>query len=787
MKLQLLFFAFFLSISFLINAQNSGFIGPDAPDLKAISFDQKIVIVLENPEKSNNRNLDYEEEIELDFDLEGEYDMFYRFEGYQLFQLRDASIDLTLENLLNPLNARQVFQSDLQNDIVTAFNWHAVDDPYSDDTLYVPVLKVEGENIGVKQSFVFDKCAFTDSPLENGKDYYFTVLAYAYNNYLGFDIIRFPDGQKQTYLPSTRNIRTYSFTPKAILPGTKIFSDFGDPLPITRLEGQGNNYGPLIPIEGFDEKVLSGNFNGEIEYLPGFGPFEVFIANPFEVRDGTFELEFIDADPNEYVVGDEVSFKLTKLETGENYESTLTLGTNVEEMINKFGLGIRIFQADPPGANPVLVRDNGFIGGFMEYKNPYGSQWLSFVEDQTRDDNLNRDEIFDFIKTEKDNEDHQLDPNRSFIVNNETGFFPYCLCDSRPSNLPMISPAWINDANSGACGPLFGLNNLNNVDIVFTSDKSKWSRVVILEATTGFLKEGSGEGFGGSQMSLLERPAASKSAGPDGMPLDDPDLPNGFGWFPGYAIDVATGQRLNLFFSEATIYSPDNPAMEGVHSDYLVGNDRMWNPGLEIEVDGLPGSSRYFTGGHHFIYVTNQEYDGCLQIHDILSGPLPMRIKIPQVFRTVNWTVMPLASELLSYEEGLIPNDVRVQLRVTQPFSAVGSSHPNYAPFTHNKYQFSIEGMAFDPDVNLPGYEGRLIPVSLIRNPGPTLIILKANSIIDEILTVEVYDRNGLLQFTTTLTDRLTEINTSSWPSGVYIVHVYDQEGNRTTLQYVKS
>ncbi len=787
MKLPLLFIAFFLGISSLINAQNSDFIGPDAPDLKAISFDQKIVLFLENPEKSNNRNLDYKEEIEIDFDLEEEADLFYRFEGYQLFQLRDASVELTIENLLNPFKARQVFQSDLQNDIVSAFNWKAVEDPFSDDTLYVPVLKIEGENIGVRHGYVFEQCAFTDSPLENGKEYYFTVLAYAYNNYQGFDVIRFPDGQKQTYLPSTRNVRSYTFSPKALLPGTKIFSDYGDPLPITRLEGQGNNERPLIPVDGFDEKVLSGNFNGEIEYLPGFGPFEVFIANPFEVRDGTFELEFIDTDPNEYAVDENASFRLTKLETGETYESTLTLGTNVEELINKFGLGIRIYQADPPGAKPGLIRDNGFIGGFMEYKNPNGPQWLSFVEDQTTDPNWNNEVIFDYIKTEERSDDFSLDPNRSFIVNNETGFFPYCLCDSRPGNLPFVSPAWINDANSAVCGSSFGLGALNNVDIVFTSDKSKWSRVVIVEATTEFLKEGSGESLGGTQMRLLDRPAASKNAGAVGLPLNDPDLPNGFGWFPGYAIDINSGQRLNLFFSEATIYSPDNPMMEGVHPDYLVGNDRMWNPGLETEVDGLPGSSRYFTGGHHFIYVTNQEYDGCAQIHDILTGPLPPRLSLPQVFRTVNWTVMPLASQLLSYEEGLIPNDVRVQLRVTQPFSAVGSSHPNYSPFAHNKYQFTIDGMAFDPDVNLPGYEGRLIPVTLIRNPGPTLIILKANSIIDEILTVEVYDRNGLLQFTTTLTDRLTEIDTSGWPAGVYVVHVYDQEGNRTTLQYVKS
>jgi len=782
MKLQLLFFSILFFLGTTVIAQSLTLTGPDAPDLEGISFDKKIVILLENPESSNNRFLNYLEEF--NGTIEDDMDPYYRFEGYQVFQLKDGFVDITMENLLDPFKARLVFQTDILNEIISLYNWFPVDDPFSDDTLYVPIRMVEGHNIGLKHSFVFDQCAFSNSELENGKDYFFTVIAYAHNNYLGFDPIRFPEGQKETYLPSTRNIRKYTYSPKALLPGTKVFSEFGDPLRITRIEGRGNNEDPLIPAEDLDEKIFNGNFNGEIEYLGGFGPFELFISNPFEVRDGTFEVEFFDNNPDESVIADDGFFRITKLETGEFYESPFPLGSNIEQHIDKFGLGVRISQLHPPGSNPDIVKNNGFLGGFIEYKNPHGPQWLSFVEDKTKDGNLNKDEIYDYIKTEKGNDDYPLDPNRSFIQKNESGFYPYCLSDGRPINMPMISPAWINSANSGTCQSPFGLGALNNVDIVFTSDKSKWSRAVIVESSTNFISDGAGSSIESQQFDLLKRPAASKLAGPDGMPLDDPNLPDGFGWFPGYAIDVATGKRLNIFFSEATIYRADNPAMAGVHDDYLVGNDRMWNPGLELEVDGLPGESRYFTGGHHFIYVTSQEYDGCQQIHSILNGSLPRPIRNPQVLRNINWAAVPLASELLSYEEGLIPNDVRVRLRVVQQFAALETAADGQK--IPNKYRFTIDGMAFDPDVNLPDYEGRLIPVSLIRNPGPTLIILKANSIIDEILTVEVFDRNGLLQFTTTLTDRLTEIDTSSWPAGLYLVHVYDQEGNRTTLQYVK-
>ena len=31
----------------------------------------------------------------------------------------------------------------------------------------------------------------------------------------------------------------------------------------------------------------------------------------------------------------------------------------------------------------------------------------------------------------------------------------------------------------------------------------------------------------------------------------------GMGWFPGYAIDVETGQRLNIFFGENSVFDPN--------------------------------------------------------------------------------------------------------------------------------------------------------------------------------------------------------------------------------------
>ena len=61
------------------------------------------------------------------------------------------------------------------------------------------------------------------------------------------------------------------------------------------------------------------------------------------------------------------------------------------------------------------------------------------------------------------------------------------------------------------------------------------------------------------------------------------------GWFPGYAINVVTGERLNIMFGEDSRFIQHN------------GADMMWNP---TDVD-QEGTQNYVFGGRHFIYVLN--------------------------------------------------------------------------------------------------------------------------------------------------------------------------------------
>ncbi|MDR1346315.1 MAG: hypothetical protein LBK03_06400, partial [Bacteroidales bacterium] len=100
------------------------------------------------------------------------------------------------------------------------------------------------------------------------------------------------------------------------------------------------------------------------------------------------------------------------------------------------------------------------------------------------------------------------------------------------------------------------MTNLYSVDIVLTKNKKLWTRCVVLEACDDINKsEGRGK---------AHEPRKHKSVNQDGGTEENQG--DGMGWFPGYAINVETGERLNIMFSENSS-DPENN-----------GNDMIFNP-----------------------------------------------------------------------------------------------------------------------------------------------------------------------------------------------------------------
>jgi hypothetical protein len=724
------------------------FDGPDAPDVDIIELNQELVLTLtNNPDQilSNNAKEQYKEKgIRIP---QTQADTLYRFQGYKIFQIAKPEA-VSGADLDDPSKARLIYQVDLQDSINTIYNWSSQPDPViSGRDVYTPVKKVEGTNKGISNSFVIRDDAFASGTktLVNHRKYYFLAVAYAYNNYLKFDQ-KEGLGQPFPYVEGRRNRgsdgggKPYIGIPKPIN-FISLNAKYGEGPNVTKTDGTGNG-GNFVDIDAETvTKILNGTFNGEIGYKPGRAPINVKIYNPIEVVDGDYELTFIDKDLTDAILETNTRWELTDKATNKILSANTIEKLN-EQILAQYGFSIAIGQVPEVGSAPKVIKSNGVIGQDIVYLNTSKS-WLLGAPNQT---------FTKTMKTDQNEVDFDFDPNQS-LSSFSTLFKPYFLTDwGRNANEELITPAWVNASGS----PIVraapnSLKNLNNVDIVFTKDKSKWSRCVVVETanpnyynTVGNfalgLKTQTTTQFQPGNFDVRQMPSVGKEdANNDGRP--DPDGEKepatinfranpkkdsaliGMAWFPGYAIDVLTGDRLNIFFGENSAFEPDFGQYE--NGDSLIHRDMAWNPSSQIVKRPKLGQRQIinnydiaFAGGQQFVYVMNTKYDSCSALRDRIDQRLRTQTatsKVAQV-KNITWTCMPFLEQgtrMLSYKEGLIPNDVTVKLRVDKSYKVEsGTGKKNFYP----TYNFKIAGKQATA-LTKEGIENELDLVNVVPNP----------------------------------------------------------------------
>ena len=254
------------------------------------------------------------------------------------------------------------------------------------------------------------------------------------------------------------------------------------------------------------------------------------------------------------------------------------------------------------------------------------------------------------------------------------------------------------------------LSKLPSVQIVFTSDTSKWTRCPVLEMCDDHTQsEGHARRFQirrHASVDKLGRTAAEAGVTPDAEDMNNPAFihETGMGWFPGYAINTSTGERLNIMFGEDSRYIQYN------------GTDMLWNPTYDL----TEGTQNYVMGGRHFIYVLNStdqifydivnnknsvvtsyktpsydygrwaysmlsslerlmdfvpesDVDRLRCNHGILDGEsttlIPQRDSAALLFASVAWVNMPLVSPRFQFKNPVdIPCDVTINLDVNTPY-----------------------------------------------------------------------------------------------------------------------
>ena len=287
--------------------------GPDAPTLTAQELENEVILYLtyENP-NSNNYGESYIEassSIPSSYtDEKGEshaYDIFYRFEGYQIYQLKDANCSIA--DIDDPTKAALVAQCDIENYYDSLiYSWDkdengdsvlvgsTNDNPslaigtltnYTQDTrtgILTGTVKVDGANAGIQHVFRITKDQFAsgvNTDLVNNREYYYVAIAYAHNRYKEYSQTdpSYLDGQKEPYLAGRKNEKGGSITPITVIPHSTIYEDggkvaqaeFGMSPRIIRLGGYGNGGSVLRLSQASIDTLMGDPIQGLLPKAPG--------------------------------------------------------------------------------------------------------------------------------------------------------------------------------------------------------------------------------------------------------------------------------------------------------------------------------------------------------------------------------------------------------------------------------------------------------------------------------------------------------------------------------------
>ncbi len=691
--------------------------GPDAPDVDFVELDKQVVLILTNGDSfvTNNAKEQYE-----GLDLQAppllpDSVKMYKFEGYRIYQLIEPNVSPS--DFDDPSKSRLVSSVDIKNGISRLYNWAPEFNP-SDPTnpLWAPTLQNEGvRDDGISHTFniTTDQFADGDNSLINHKKYYFSVVAYAYNNYEQFDNVQ-GLGQRRPYLEGRRNIGDGTSSSYTVIPRPIVYkqlnSGYGDGPIVTRIDGVGVGENNVAISEETEAEILAGTNDGQITYQPGRAPININIYNPLEVVNGEFQLTFTDLDGNNDQndeLDTEMYWQLTDLSNpSAPIYSEQTIERLNEQVLAEYGFSINVGQTNETG--DVTDTNNGLIS----YNETYAKtdNWFNYVPDDAN-------AIYNYLRTSDSEPEFLLDPERAF--SNFGAFVPYTLASfDNPNQLPdfWFTPALRNPALSGVVRLKNGLDNLNNVDIVFTSDKSKWSRCIVVETAIPEYYNSptpSGNIFETENNSVNLRLRKGNSVDQNGQ---NDNTGTGKGYFPGYAIDQETGERLNIFFGENSTYHPDAPFNEEYEAN---GRDMIWNPTDEFAFNTQGNFTFPYTrilGGQHYIYVTKEKYDECDKLHDRLKEGAGVSTQ-RKAYEEITWTSMCLLNDgasLLPISEGLIPTDLRIELRVDNPYQVFEGTN-DFSGYP--TYRFKLENSAAVDVVEDNEVETALDNINVVPNP----------------------------------------------------------------------
>ena len=785
--------------------------GPHSPDLTIQELENELIMFLSNSTSSNNYQENYQE-----FDpfivAEDEADKFYRFQGYQIFQVRDDAVSIS--ELNNPVLSRLVAQCDVEDEIDRIINFEFDDDLGAS----IPVERVDGSNNGISHSFkvTTDLFAQGNNELINHKTYYYVAISYAYNNYKEYNPNDplFLDGQQKPYAPSRKaavgSVKVISATPHNPTPeadGTQQLIDYGSSPQITRVDGYGNGNRELDFTSKTLSEILTLGSVDEPTYEYGKGPINVKVVDPLNLAGGYFECKFRDYNiaPGTGNTAVNASWTIyrydneTDMNILDSVRSQQIISVDNEQIIPEWGVSVQILQTPyyyneigPTSGLTPKVTD--MISANMTFADS-SKRWMTGVKDNDQYFPTNWIRSGDY-EAETDmslpdyeclpdgppylnpcnyNDDLNVDPNQNYEGVLDGIIAPHRLVGYQSDYSPL---SYYGSPYTG--GRLASsISFLPSVDIVITDSMELWTRCPVVELGKNSILN-VGEATAGA---MRKSPSLRK----DGS--EDPNSDMGMSWFPGYAVDLETGARLYMAFGENSFLGGEN------------GADMLWNPTSRLVSNvGTP-----VMGGVHPIYVFSKDLKS---INDYSNGN-DLREYIPSeaesdathalrvlwedleltanggapqkraLYSTLTWICYPM----LSSGYNLLATDVTMKLRINKEYKNYIATGKNGGKPMYSWKMDKISTVTASDDQ----LKNALDMINVVPNPYYAFSQYERNRLdtrvkitnLPERCSVNIYTVNGKLVRSfqkdspiTSLDWNLTNNVNIPIASGIYLIHV---------------
>lgn len=736
--------------------------GPDAPEMKILELPNALNVTLENTTISNNFGEKYNlknKDVPLS---PWNKDTTYIFEGYQIYQIASENAVGNLADLEDNSKAKLLMTMDKKNNISKAVN-------YALETVNGSlVTKITKElilpNKGIEREFTITEDLFQQegqAKLANNKTYYYAVVAFAYNNYRNPNPLA--NEYQKTQVIFSNSLKIFKATPHdKDFWGIKTKANFGQGIDVKRIQGQGHGNYFLDIISSDEQEILKRNSLDELTYVGGRSPILVKVNDPYKLKNASFKVTIKDSSLNPNSEKFYTNSSYWEMEINGSPEKVYSEGninrnfnqsiySNISGVLESYGLSVGVSL---PDSIAVVARNKrpvyDYIGSSITYTDS-SKKWLNFLAD------ANGTKYLDWIRSGSTNDASGKFTSAYNYINNRRVYndsietfgkilggtiAPYCLAantnifssKSADASYESYGPGfkWRRITNDSATmttwgeGPENNLDSIFSFDLVITKDPDKWTRSLVLE--TGESRQFNE--FNAIKGQIRKSPSVDKDGAPDGDGI-------GKGWFPGYAINLETGVRVNIYFGE-------NSRFRGKG-----GANMVWDPdSLKETVLGNP-----IYGGSQFIYVLNSPYDEGNADRPIFENNFNsttstgnneiLNTDVAKIYRKIAWTAFPLLNDKYSFYDAngkyRIPSDIRIKVRVQKPYA--------YYLGQESIYMFNTQGLQPEKSDSLS--KSVFDRMAIVPNPYNAYSVYETGPTNNQIKIVNVPSNSTISIFTT--------------------------------------